>query len=111
MPRLENLNPKSRDFKSRLGGCETCVINDKLFSRKDHEDQEMTLSLILRFNLRLGGYSIWSASIAHHIRRRDSGLEHLIALSHPKKYSEDYSKLSTNSRSKQWVPEALTNTR
>ena len=62
MPRFGNLNPKSRDFKSRLGGCETCVINDKLFSRKDPEDQEITLSLIPRFNLRFGGYSIWSAS-------------------------------------------------
>ena len=27
MPRFGNLNPKSRDFKSRLGGCETCVIS------------------------------------------------------------------------------------
>ena len=40
------------------GATETCIINDKLFSRKDPEDQEITLSLILRFNLRLGGYSI-----------------------------------------------------
>jgi hypothetical protein len=30
---------------------------------------KLTLSLILRVNLRLGGYSIWSASlIAHHIK-------------------------------------------
>ena len=28
---------------------------------------EVTLSLILRFNLRLGGYSIWSASTSHTI--------------------------------------------
>ena len=62
MPRFGNLNPKSRDFMSRLGGYETCIINDKLFSRKDCEDQGITLSLILWFNLRLGCYSIWSMS-------------------------------------------------
>ena len=36
--------------------------------------------------------------IAHHIRRRNSGLEHLIASFQPKKYSEDYSKQSTDSK-------------
>ena len=61
MPRFGILNPKSRDFKSRLGGYETCVINSKLFSKTDLKT-EMTLSLIHRFNLRLGGYSIWSAT-------------------------------------------------
>ena len=29
--------------------------------------------------------------IAHHIRRKNSGLEHLIASTQPRKYSEDYS--------------------
>ena len=33
--------------------------------------------------------------IAHHIKEDNSGLEHLIALTLPKKYSEDYSKHST----------------
>ena len=61
-----DLNPKPRDFKSRLGGCETCVINSKLFSKTDLKT-EMTLSLIHRFNLRLGGYSIWSASTSRTI--------------------------------------------
>ena len=56
MPRFENLNPKSRDFKSRLVGCKIGVINDELFS-KTNPNTKMTLSLILRFNLRLGGYS------------------------------------------------------
>ena len=32
---------------------------------------EVTLSLILRFNLRLGGYSIWSASTSHTIYDQD----------------------------------------
>ena len=40
----------------------------------------MTLSLILRFNLRLGGYSIWSASTSRIIYDQDLGLEHHIAL-------------------------------
>ena len=57
MPRFGILNPKSRDFKSRLGGCETCVINGKLFSKTDLKT-EMALRMIHRFNLRLGGYSI-----------------------------------------------------
>jgi hypothetical protein len=50
----------------------------------------MTLSLILRFNLRLGGYSIWSA-IFHRTpyRRNNSGHEHLIASMQPRKYSKN----------------------
>ena len=39
----------------------------------------MTLSLILRFNLRLGGYSIWSVSTSDTIYDQDFGLEHLTA--------------------------------
>ena len=40
----------------------------------------MTLSVILRFNLRLGGYSVWSASTLHTIYDQDfGGLEHLTA--------------------------------
>jgi len=57
MPRFENLNPKSRYFKSRLGGCKIGIINGKLFS-KTNPKTKMTLNLILRLNLRLGGYSI-----------------------------------------------------
>ena len=34
---------------------------------------EVTLSLILRFNLRLGGYSIWSASTSRTIYDQDFG--------------------------------------
>ena len=32
--------------------------------------------------------------VVYHVRRRDSGLEHLIASFQPKKYSKDYSKHS-----------------
>ena len=39
--------------------------------------------------------------IAHHIRRRDSGLEHLIASFQPKKFSEDYPKHLADSRPEQ----------
>ena len=53
----------------------------------------MTLSLILRFNLRLKGYSIWSASTSHHKWPRFWGL----STSQPRrnqKYLEDHSKYS-----------------
>ena len=76
------------------------------FSKTDLKT-EMTLSLINRFNLTLGGYSIWSASI----RRRNSGLEHLIASMQPGKYSEDYSGRSKDFKPEQWIPEALESTR
>jgi hypothetical protein len=52
---------------------------------------KLTLSLILRVNLRLGGYSIWSASlIAPHIKKTGQLLrhEHLTASMQPSKYSE-----------------------
>ena len=70
MPRFGNLNPKSRDYKSRLGGCKIGIINSELFSKIDLKTQ-MTLSLIHRFNLRLGGYFIWSASTSRTISERE----------------------------------------
>ena len=55
----------------------------------------MTLSLILRFNRRLGGYYIWSASTSRTILEEEiRGQKHLIASMQPGKYSEDYSKRS-----------------
>jgi hypothetical protein len=49
----------------------------------------VTLSLILRFNLRLGGYSIRSVIFqSHTIQRSNSGHEHLIASMQPSKYSK-----------------------
>ena len=44
---------------------------------------EVTLSLILRFNLRLGGYSIWSASTSRTIYDKDFGVEYLTASKQP----------------------------
>ena len=46
---------------------------------KKRKKTEVTLSLILRFNLRLGGYSIWSASTSRTIYDHDFGHEHLTA--------------------------------
>jgi hypothetical protein len=56
---------------------------------------ELTLSLILGVNLRLVGYSIWSASlIALRIKEDNySGHEHLTALMLSRKYSEDIFKM------------------
>ena len=73
---------------------------------------EMTLSLILQFNLRLGGYSIWSASTSHTTYEgKDPGLEHLIASMQPRNYSKDYSKHLMGSKPGQlpgwWIPEVL----
>ena len=48
--------------------------------------------------------------IAHHIRRRNLGLEHLIASMQLGKYLEDYSRHSKDSKPEQWIPEALEST-
>ena len=47
---------------------------------KEERKTEETLSLILRFNLRLRGYSIWSAALRAPYMIKISGLEHLTAL-------------------------------
>ena len=52
-----------------------------------------------------------SEYIAHYIRRRNSGLEHLIASMQPRKYLEDYSRRSKDSKPEQWILEALESTR
>ena len=49
--------------------------------------------------------------IAHHIRKRDSGLEHLIASMQPEKYSKDHSKHSRDCKPELWIIEALESTR
>jgi hypothetical protein len=65
---------------------------------------KLTLSLILRFNLRLGGYSIGSASsIAPYIKEdltNYSGHEHLTASMQSRKYSEDTFKMEFGRNSK-----------
>ena len=45
----------------------------KFFENKEGKKTEVTLSLILRFKLRLGGYSISSASTSHTIYDQDFG--------------------------------------
>ena len=73
MPRLKSLilnlcsgaTLRISDFDLRLGGCGICAseIYFSIFlENNEGKKTEVTLSLILRFNLRLGGYSIWSAS-------------------------------------------------
>ena len=72
----------------------------------------MTLSLIHRINLRLGGYSIWSTSTSRTISEEEiRGQEHLIASMQPGRYSEDYSKRSKDSKPEQRNPEASESTR
>ena len=59
------LKSKLKDLNSRLGGCRICALEIyflNFLENKWRNKTEVTLSLILRFNLRLGGYSIWSAS-------------------------------------------------
>ena len=70
------LKSKWRDLNSRLGGCRIYVseIYFQFFWKiKKKKKTEVTLSLILRFNLRLEDYSIWSASTSRTIYDRDFG--------------------------------------
>ena len=80
------LKSKWRDLNSRLGGC-GIYVSEIYFSifleNKEEKKTEVTLSLILRFNLRLGGYSIWSATTSRTIYKI-SELEHLTAAMQPK---------------------------
>ena len=70
------LKSKWRNLNSRLGGCGICVSEiyfSNFLEYKEGKKTEVTLSLILRFNLRLGGYSIWSVSTSHTIYDQDFG--------------------------------------
>ena len=58
-------------------------IFQKNWKIKKKKKTEVTLILILRFNLRLRGYSIWSASTSRTIYIKISGLEHLTASKQP----------------------------
>jgi hypothetical protein len=62
----------------------------------------VTLSLILRFNLSLGGYSIWSVifQISRHVKNKNSGHEHLIASMQTSKYSKKDFKAKLRKKSK-----------
>jgi hypothetical protein len=97
---------QSLDLDTRLGGCGIRGI-DYLFFRKYSKSKQrrlktnLTLSLILQFNLRLRGYSIWSA-IIHRTpyKRKNSGHEHLIALMQIKDYSKRNFKTELRKKSK-----------
>ena len=69
------LKSKWRDLNSRLGGYGIYVseIYFSIFLKNKKKKTEVTLSLILRFNLRLGGYFIWSASTSRTIYDQDFG--------------------------------------
>ena len=53
------------DFDSRLESCGTHVIDVLFFKGRLGEKTYLTFSLILRFNLRLVGSSIWSTILWH----------------------------------------------
>jgi hypothetical protein len=66
---IGSLFPNLRDLDSRLGGCGICGIDYfriYLKIKKGRFKTNVTLSLILRFNLRLEGYSLWSAILQSH---------------------------------------------
>ena len=50
-----------------------CIRDFQIFWKIKKKKTEVTLILILRFNLRLGGYSIWSASTSRTIYDQDFG--------------------------------------
>jgi hypothetical protein len=91
---------------SRLRGYRTRVINGLFFEfilkiKTGRFKTNLTLRLILRFNLRLRGYSIWSASfIAPDTKEDYLGHEHLTASRQPRKYSEDTFKMEFQKNSK-----------
>ena len=101
----------NREISSQGSGLRDMRHKWQLFQMKTLMTK-VILSLILRFNRRLGGYSIWSASTSRTTYEgKDPGLEHLIASMQPRKYSKDYSKHSMGSKPGQlpgwWIPEAF----
>jgi hypothetical protein len=69
-----SLIPNLGDLNSRLGGCgheSSATYFSNLPEDKDRRFKiKLTLNLILWVNLRLGGYSIWSANlITYHIKK------------------------------------------
>ena len=109
-PRFGNLNPKSRDFKSRLGGYVTCVINGNFFKNRPEDRNDPQPDPSVQPKAR-GLLHMEREYIAHYIRRNNSGLEHLIASTQPRKYSEDHSKRSKDSKPEQRTPRILESTR
>ena len=95
MPRLESLIPNlcsgathsKKNLDLRLGGCGICaseIYFSNFLENKEGKKTEVTLSLILRFNLRLGGYSYGARVLRALYMIKISGLEHLIASEQPR---------------------------
>jgi hypothetical protein len=72
-------------------------------SKQGRFKTNVSLNLILRFNLRLGGYSIWSA-IFHRTpyQRSNSGHEHLIASMQIRKYSKKNFKMKLQKKAEDY---------
>jgi hypothetical protein len=96
--------PKGFGYKAR-GLQDTChrlfIFRIYSKSKQGRFKTNVTLSLILRFNLRLGGYSIWSA-IFHRTpyQRSNSEHEYLIASMQPRKYSKKNIKMELQKKPK-----------
>ena len=88
----------------------TCVINGNFFKNRPEDRNDPQPDLSVQPKAR-GLLHMECEYITHHIRRRNSGLEHLIASMQPGKYSEDYSRHSKDSKPEQWTPETLKSTR
>jgi hypothetical protein len=67
--------PQYKRFLFKARGCGICAseIYFSNFWKIMKKKTEVTLSLILRFNLRLRGYSIWSVSTSHTIYDKNFG--------------------------------------
>jgi hypothetical protein len=92
-------------FRFKARGCRTHVINGLFFKfwkiKIRRFKTNLTLSLILQFHLRLGGYSICNVIfIAPHIKEDYSRHEHFTTLRQPRKYSEDTFKTEFQKNSK-----------
>ena len=88
----------------------TCVINGNFFKYRPEDRNDPQPDPSVQPKAR-GLLHMECEYITHHIRRRNSGLEHLIASMQPGKCSEDYSRCSKDSKPEQWIPDALESTR
>jgi hypothetical protein len=97
-PLFQNIGIWIQGSGAAVGHVLSATYFSNLLEDKDQRLKiKLTLSLILRVNLSLEGYSIWSASlIASHIKEdltNYSGHEHLTTSTQPGKYSEDTFKM------------------
>jgi hypothetical protein len=99
------------EFKAR--GCRTRVINSLFFKFLENESTRfktiLTLSLILRFNLNLGGYSIWSASLIAPYIKKDLKNTRDMSTSHPQ-YSQESTRKILSRRSSEELEDGFKST-